>query len=463
MPKGLSDLDSLISTARSAARIGRNIGNALVPRGSARARALSAGAERIANAVTGSSKKKKNRKRKRPANAGGRAGRPRKKGKRGRRISTDLTGRVGLRLPAYAAKLSVAKIQRLGYHVEYESGGSITDPAAVYVAHGFPTRVVLEGMCCAIVRRTLMKFGLEIKGWNVGGMTGSSADRFQWTVQHQNDSVGSVINISGAVLNGQGTALQLGVNLANLFMQLVTNTQNYQNIVEIRCLWTRVTGVAPNEVTDYREEYRMMASDIDIQMYYRSILTLQNRTNSVGGGTDESSVLDVAHNPLIGKVYFGKNTHVNMKSMDGSIDNRFITINPDTGFNGVAASAAATTVGAKKLPYWQDLTNVYGSTNCDLKAGEIRDSYLVHKKVYKFANIFKLLFDFMRTADTSALGTDQVMIKFPIKVLGFEKKIDSRTAGQPDVALAWQHTYHLGFMMSMKRRHAPLRLIAGLP
>lgn len=457
MVKGAPSLDSLVSAVRAGSRLGREIGNALVPRGSRRARALSEGAKRVVRVIKGSGKKKRP-----PSRAPG--PKPPKKRRKGQTKGYRLQGRgrIGPPFPNRAKYATVNVIQRQGYMIEYEAGGSVQDPAAVYVAQGFPARVVLESMCGSIVRKMFIKFGLEIKGWTVGAMTGDATDRFQWTIQHQTNSPGAVVNALSAEVNGSVTAANLAFALADLFMSITPNTQTYMNIVEIRCLWRRFLTAGPPATYDFREEYRVIANDLDITMYFKSMLTLQNRTNSVGGGADESSVLDVAHNPLVGKKYFGRGTHVNMKSMDGGADNRFLSINVNTGFNAVPASDLTTTSGARKLPYWNDLTNIYGSTGLLLAPGEIRDSFLYHKKTYKFAALHKMLFDFMRTAATAPLGTDQIMINFPVRVLGFEKKIDSRTAGQPDVVVAWQMNYTLGMMCTHKRRSAPLRLIAGL-
>lgn len=448
----VSDLDSLVSQVRTAARLGRALGNAATP-------AVRAGlrtGRRLYNYVASPAKKK----RKRSVAASGKRRKVSKKGRKRRKMRISYQGKMGPNFPAMVDKKKVAIYQRMGYLIEYETGGAVSDPNAVYLAHGVPTRVLFEAICGGFTRKVLNKFGLSIKGWEIAGMTGSVEDKFFWTLQVQAGPTAGVANTNSATVTGNQTAINLAIALADLFMTVTSAGQRFQEFIELRCIWTR----RPAATDDYREEARYLLSDINVDVMCRSYLTLQNRTEAVRAQvseTDQTSMLDVAHNPLIGRTYFGKTTQINMKSMDSGSTNDFISIDRLTGFDSQVNGAALATVGIKKLPYWNDLTHVYGSTNTYLKAGEIRDSVFTYMKKYKCAKILQTLLDYMSTATTSAAGTNATMFYWPCRMLGFEKKIDSRTGGQPDIVVAYQTGYTLGAMVSVSKRNAPLRVIAA--
>lgn len=375
-----------------------------------------------------------------------------------RRIRKWTLGRVGRKMPKRAKKRAVGGMQRQGYLIEYETGGAISDPQAVYIAHGIPTRVVLEAVCGGITRKVLRKFGLEIKGWEIGQMTGNFADKFVWNLQKQATQTAGITSLNSATIAGDATAIQLALALADLFMNSVSSSQRFQEFVELRCLWTRV----PVDVADYREEYRVMLSDLNVSVMCKNTLTMQNRTEAVKAQvteTDQTNTLDIAHNPLMGRVYYGKTTQINMKSMNDATVNDFLAIDRTAGFDVAVAGGANTTAGVRKLPYWNDLTNVYGSTGTTLKAGEIRDSVLTYSKKYKFARLMQKLLDYLATGNTSVAGSNTTMFYWPARMFGFEKKLDSRTSGQPDIVLAYQINYVLGAAVSISKRNAPLRVI----
>lgn len=369
-------------------------------------------------------------------------------------------GRIGPRLPGVVTMKKVSLHQRQGYVLDFETGGAVTDPNAVYLAHGVPARAVLESMCGGIARKALLKFGLDMKGWEVGAVTGNAADRFTWTMQYQSGPATGLTVVTSATVLGNQTAIQLMVALANMFMAAVAAGQRFQEFVELRLLWVN----RPAATDDFREEYRVMISDLSVYLLYKSKLTVQNRTQAVKSETseiDQTNMLDVAHNPLVGQLYTGRTTQINMKSMDNASDNNFISINNLSGFDSVAAGAATTTAGCRRLPYWNDLTHVRGSTPVSLKAGEIRDSILMYEKKWRAATILQKLMDFMATSTATSTATDNTNLYWPVKLFGFEKKIDTRTAGQPDISVAYQLHYTIGSRVKVTKRNAPLRVIAN--
>jgi len=450
-----NSLSTLVSAGERAARIGRDLGNVLVPRGSRRAAALGSAARAARKLVFGESNKRKR------SGAGGGAGRPKKRRKviRRRKVRVQYQGKIGPRFPGYLTNKKVNLMQRSGYVIEYETGGSVSDANAVYLAHGLPTRIVLEAMCGAITRKAMMKFGLEMKGWEIGAMTGSANDRFLWNLQYQLGPSSGTTNGNAAVVLGNQTFINLMVALANLFMASVANGARFQEFIEVRLLWTN----RPAATDDFREEFRVMLSDLDVYLMCKSVMTLQNRTEAVKSEVsevDQTNILDVAHNPLVGKMYSGRTTQINMKSLDSAIDNNFLTLSALSGFDSVAASGALTTAGARKLPYWNDFTHMRGSTNLTLKAGEIRDSVIYYEKKFRAATILQKLLDYMSTSTTSSTGSDSTNLYWPCKMIGLEKKLDSRTAGQPDVVVAFQLNYTLGARCVISKRNAPLRVIS---
>lgn len=456
MRKGKRSYWGFVSSLPRAVQYGRHLGNALVPRGSRRARAVAAAGRTLKKWVSGGAKKRR-------ASCGcAGAAKPRKRVRTSYKVKRKYPvyrGKMGPKFPRKPSNWGINRYQTHGYVIDYENGGTATDAQAVYVAHGMPNRTVVEAIAGALTRKAMSKFGLEIKGWEVGAITSNSADRFTWTIATQAGPTAGLTYTNSAVILGNQTTINLSIALANLFMAVVAVGSRYTEFVEIRCGWLN----RPAATDDFREEYRVMLSDIDVYLMIKSTLTLQNRTLAVKSEeteVDQTNSLDIAHNPLIGRVYYGRGTHINMKSMDGGVANDFVSLSPLTGLDAVAASGASTTLGARKLPSWYDLTNVRGSSPTFLKAGEIRDSVIYFEKKYRFATLMQKMLDYMSTSTATVTGTDATEIYWPIKMFGFEKKIDTRTAGQPSVTVGYQINYQLGVRCVVTKRNAPLRVIS---
>lgn len=362
------------------------------------------------------------------------------RGRQGRRFGKPLKKRV----PRYAT---------MGYVLEYEHGQTDTSPQAVYAAHGVGNASLLIGVCAAITRRALKRFGMTLKSWQQGAVTGDADDKFQWTIQTKNAPNGGVSNHQSSIVTGTGFGITMATDLADLMMAQYTASRVYWEVVEVRLVWTKVVGANP---TQWREEYRRMASDLYFDIYIKSVLSVQNRTPAATGTADETNALDVAANPLVGRIYQGNGTEISFVAQDGGGSNTFLTLDKYYGFDtkGSHVTSGAGLIG--KAPPHTAFSNCYASRMVMLAPGEIRDDVLVIKKKMSFNQFIYKMSNYLRNSSTVALSTNESQIWMPYRMIGLERKLDTRS-NEPDVSLGLETNFKLMIYCSDRTKTAPVR------
>lgn len=363
-------------------------------------------------------------------------------------------GRMGKGLPRRPRKKNYLNFEKEGFVVQWEGGAIVTDASACYLAHGGPSRVLFEAAMGGVTRKVLKNFGINFRSWNNAAMTGSATDSFTWRVGHKLSPGGAVVVTASVGALGSTTPLNLALDLGNLFCSLVVIDSTYFEPTFIECRWTRTDA-------DHVERWEKVANDIDIHLYFKSVLSMQNRTPAQTGAVDETSMLDVANNPIKGKVFFGKGTCINAKSQSNTPGgNNFLTIDKDSGVATIGVdTVVSSTAGLRKVPQFHAFTGAYGSTNIMLAPGEIRDDTLVFRKKMSLPSFIKMMVPWLRTGLSTSTTSSSMEINWPYRMIGLDRKLDTRTA-EPPVTVGYEVNNTVMAMIKCHQRDVPLRLLA---
>jgi len=371
------------------------------------------------------------------------------------RAASTYEGNFKGRLPRGGLYRNMSKYEKLGYVIEFESGGITSDQEAVYFMHGMPNQVLLEAVCGGMARKALDKFNFSIKGWNTQQLTQSTSDLFQWFLSYKTTPTGPITTVASAGAAGNQTALVWAIDLANLFCNIVTSGLTYVEFTTVRGQWTRSGG------GDFLEEWRQETMDIDVHFKLMSNLTLQNRTPAATGVADETSALDVANNPVNVKVFRCSSNQVFPRSQDVGVGNVFLTLDKGTGFATVGASVANVAGGMKKVPDWHQFTYTYSQTRSTIGPGNMKDDVFYITKVMRLNSFITKMMDFLRTGTTSGGTNNACITRFPSKMIGIDRRLDTRTS-EPPVTIGFEVNQKLGCYITCKKRYVPLRMLAGI-
>lgn len=364
-------------------------------------------------------------------------------------------GHMGGRVPRPMSS-GISKFERSGAVIEWEHGQTNQSSKCVYAAHGVGVQTVVHAVFCSIIRKALLKFGLCLKGWQNAGITGSNADKFQFWLQFKSSPDGAVSNATSVLVNGLATGASLAEAAANCLMSQYGVSFNYFEIVEIRVVWYRnPTGVPADD--DYREEYRRMADELVFDINVYSKLSVQNRTPAATGAADETNALDVANNPVYGRVYEGVGTVLSVKAQDG-VNNPFLKLNKDYGFDTESGAAVDVPAGIGKPPMHHAFTRCYKSSPIAISPGQIRDSVLSYRKRVTLTKFVFMVSNYLRSGVSLAASTSDTQNWFPNRMIGLERKLDTRTS-EPDVILGFEVNQKVMVYCNDYRKASPLRLL----
>lgn len=370
------------------------------------------------------------------------------------RSASTYEGNYKGKLPSGSAYRGITKAEKLGYVIEFESGGILSDQEAVYMAHGMPLQVLLESVCGAMARRVLLKWGMSIKSWNQNQLTGSATDLFQWNIAYKATPTGPIVSANSVGALGTTTPLTFAIDLANLLCSQITAALLYFEPVTIRAVWNR------SAAADFVEEYRRECKDIDVFLWFNSNLTVQNRTPAATGAADETSALDVANNPVNVKVFKCGSNHISVKSEEAALT-EFLNLNIATGFDGLGTATANFPAGLKKVPDWHSFNNTYSQSRSTIGPGNMKDDVLKIVKKMTFSQFIFKMMHYLRTGTSSAATTNGAEVKFPSKMLGFDRRLDTRTS-EPPVTIGYELNQKMMVYVRDHQRTVPLRMIAGV-
>jgi len=320
-----------------------------------------------------------------------------------------------------------------GYHARHECGGTVEDASASYISLGAtPVRGFVEA-----VGGSLWKVIWErewhnmIDSWE-NAITRSTSDNFAWLIIYKTSQDGVLSSTQSAVINGGQTHLQMAAALMDVIMSIM-NSNVYFELVELEVYHRRDLTV-----DDYINQLRVKAIDFRFYFNCKGHVKCQNRTLAATGTADESSMLDVANNPLEGKIYRGTGTVISMKHQQNTAGGNANFYNRVADGVGVLASASQNMPGLMtKCPPYHALQHMKSSKNVRLGPGMIKSEYVSWKGSFTFRSFIKFFYEWLRSGSSLNTGAAFPNVHIPVVIIGMERMLDSRLA-EPSVALSYQ-------------------------
>lgn len=335
------------------------------------------------------------------------------------------TGVVG---PKFSKKGSSAlsKYLRHGICIKKEQGATLADSSAVYVGHHtMPANIIMKGVFYALARKIL--------AFNNAFPAHSEEPALDFPVDV---SCTYRVTVDGPLLISTPLTVSSPVTIESLGKALgnnVLSTMGPDTFYET----TSITVLNVDDPLNPIRIFYMPTVNISIELDVVSNLQIQNRTLASVGAADESSILDVANNPLRGKIYHGfSNKHSYRYNNDfvgvtptfyhGASDG-LLFIGPD---NGTFTTEMSQTI--RKPPPRSAFGNVTSTGYVRLKPGEIRRSKLRDFKMKTLNQWLMLYFDCMRGSPTVIdILTEAYVKEGKSCFLGLEKMCDSELEANP--------------------------------
>jgi len=280
-------------------------------------------------------------------------------------------------------KKRVSNFFKKGVIFTNESGVVQSSTACAYVGHGFASRAMVKVMCQALVRTLFEKVGLSIVSMTEriqGNLPGTWVVGGGIMLLQYRTSVGAEIKEQGYSVVADETFDELAERFLGFFYSI-------GGLFEI-------IGMAytPASSGSHRDVYVDLSS-IKVVFECDSWLTLQNRTAAVSTGpNDESNALDVANNPIEGKVYGGRSNGPLVRYGDQASTAAVLVANPLSGQIKFDPTAAAVGSGMEanliRPPNRATLTYATKVSSVRLAPGAMKKGHLKYYASMKLNDFF---------------------------------------------------------------------------
>lgn len=397
-----------------------------------------------------------------------------------------------------------------GTQKKIESGGvySVNTSDCLYIGHAVAKIQVFHSIARALFKILFNKAQSPIKDWTEkagGGLVdnGGYWINGRFAIIRTELIPATVYNGVPALvafdtfLDGTLTWDQLAKNWYTAFLAA---TDPDKPAYVKRVILQEVTGSTPPFTAANDPRAQLNGSDIKLHFEIYSNLKIQNRTlgqavSGVVGDPDADVDINIANNPLVGKVYTSNKKWMNgfipeypktgLYPTSGGVSPQYVggpyAMLADTEYgyikgsnfrwNSVGGLSAVT--GAKGNLSKPPGGHVFGVTkthNCTLHPGEIKTSSLKFKTKINLNNF--LIKYWLSIADNAALTVDtqsypvQKQFSFGFsEMVGLEKMLDSRDESEIDISVSWEinQTYTCYATYSSDKRSLTLVDINTVP
>jgi len=343
-------------------------------------------------------------------------------------------------------KKATSNFFKKGIVIHNESGVVQSSTSCAYVGHGFANRAMVKAMCQALVRTLFEKVGLtmvsmtdRIQGnfagaWVVAG--GTMRLQYRTTVGEAIQELAFTV-IADETFDGLAERL-----LAGFFYSIGVTADIFQ-----------LTGMffSDSSTGSSRDVY-VDLSNIKVLFDCDSWLTLQNRTAAVSTGpNDESNALDVANNPIEGKVYGGRGNGPMVRFGDQAAVAAVLIADSLSGQIGFDPEAAAVGFRMKfnliRPPNLATLSYANKSSPVRLAPGAMKKGHLKYTATLKLNDWISKFKQVMQNAETDNIR----MSSGSFEMYAFERMCNTR-ADEPaiQVGLELNQTYRC-MLVSVKK------------
>lgn len=299
-------------------------------------------------------------------------------------------------------RVRVRKAQMRGSVMSKKYGGVATAGTArqsVQVGHAVGTLECLFSVCRGLIRLASLRAGEDITAWGVSPPA-TVAYRMYYRLGPDLAQVGPL-----TVAAGTGTYEGMADELAYQILNVTTSTSEFY-----------ATTIEYYDST--RNIYSVVSlSGASVMYHVKSILRIQNRTESNATAAEEELTTDVRANPLVWRSFkCAGNAMVNREPATGA------TLAPAGAQTGVVKS----TTGDTGLPSPAVFVNCRQSATGRLAPGAIKSSVWVVKKVVNLQRFWAMINPYLRNNNKAspAANSERVFLG-PMHIYEFEKMIDS--------------------------------------
>lgn len=353
-----------------------------------------------------------------------------------------------------ARKYTFSKLRTKGTQTVIEAGSVVTSTDAVYIGHAVPISALFTEICRAITKRIFQKAGHRIL--SMGDKIQDDSVTYlvspcQFVLQLRrivNDPVQNVTLPLGADITYNDAAEVLRLEFLDLYSD---STATRDNILLDELF------LVPNDSTNNpirMATARLWLGSMQLHMGVSSKLQLQNRTLASSGGTaDESNMLDVANNPLDGKVYSGSgnmpsikfsNQIVGVLTDDFSCNRNSGVIDCDPSLSNNYTNEMLLIL--KRPPSGYAFNHVTKCANVTLSPGAIKKSFFQYSRRINLQTFMQIMHsDLLYIAQ--GLNHRNSIGKF--NMYGFQKRCNTRV-DEPSISIGYELNTTISVAVSEK-------------
>lgn len=359
------------------------------------------------------------------------------------RHGNRIIGRTG---PFFKLKRgpSVPKYLIDGFSRTNQKGGEHADTRCVYVGHGPAHDELIVMVVYAMVRKILIKAGIDLRHPDQQISTNAPATSVnigEMYFMYKADAEAITNESTKHQIPDEATLDTLTTSMYNIFRVLFNSRgASVEQLVFRKYAYTGTSGsnfaVAAQVMLDLTQ---MM-----IDLSWTSKLVLQNRTIASSGATSGTNLgTDVERNPVVGRSYTvpGNHFHVRAPPFTAELPASQLQVAPNHGtcvFNRTDAGIPAVLQDELRHPPSRNFfKNCFMSSGVSLQPGQIRTSYLRHRKVMsmqKFTSMLHLGLIYSNTNDSAECYFGKSTM------FAFSKLCDSRVADESAITIGYEVT-----------------------
>lgn len=312
-----------------------------------------------------------------------------------------------------------------------EHGLVSSNADCVYVGHSLGNGTLFNIAVSSVIRRLFEKSGASIRTMHEK-IQGEGTEHIvtpgdiEWSYRV---AAGGTRDLALLVIPANSTYADAVTLLANSILGF-TGGSDVAELLEVRYLPS--VGVA------YFQHASLDLSMSKLHFMCTSAITIQNRTSAASGVADETSALDVANNPVAGKIYRGKGNGAILRSgtnagfVDGLIGN---SVSGQIEFDLANANVSTELALLMKRPPTATLFNhVTKTAPCRLGPGVLKKDFIKFTQSITFNNFVMG----MRNTINNPVG-DVVRMRFgEFSIFAFEKMCNTQDVSEPVISIGME-------------------------
>lgn len=333
-----------------------------------------------------------------------------------------------------------------GVESRYESGGILTDDYCVTIGHSTGLSQLRRTFFTAIVKKLLVKMGLNTPSCQLGNQALTLNDVFYIYFSQTDSSLANPISNVSYVCAGNDTLNQIADGFISSFM----DTPIAGTYRKIRLEYAYFYPNGAGDLTACRVSLR----DTMVRWYSTSVLKMQNRTSD-GINNTESDDLVAQH--VVGKSYFGNGNGLFPKATSelgaAAEFNLALLANPSTGLIGQSNLSTLNSPNLKEPQEKSFFMNVSGCHGIQIQPGHVKRSYLKSEyaqNINDFIDVI-LTYDNSQAVKANAQRNPIHWNKCKYRAFMIEKEIETE-AGAPlnPVTISYEIDNTVGVVLETK-------------